>query len=118
MMEDHMVNLGGSVGKGGKNLRPDVMAVQNLINQSIETITPFRILPVTGICDSLLIDAISQFQQRVVKLVAPDGRVDPPGRALLALNTTSTGQPFQPGPLPFPLPAVGGTTPLAPSGAV
>jgi hypothetical protein len=29
-----MINLGGSVGKGGKNVRADVIAVQNLINLS------------------------------------------------------------------------------------
>jgi len=113
-----MVNLGGSVGKGGKNVRADVIAVQNLINLSYQAIVPVRLLPVTGVCDGLLIDAISQFQQRVLKMPVPDGRVDPGGRTLFALNTTSTGEPFLQGPFPYTMPAVGGTTPLAaPGGA-
>jgi hypothetical protein len=75
----------------------DVTAAQNLLNQSIRTITPLALLRVTGICDNLTIEAITQFQRRVVRLPAADGRVDPGGQTLQALVTTASGGTFHPG---------------------
>jgi hypothetical protein len=95
------VKLLGAVGVGGINARVDVTTVQNLINQSIRTITPLSVLKVTGVCDNLTIEAITQFQRRVARLPAPDGRVDPGGRTLKALVTTASGGTFQPGLLPY-----------------
>ena len=92
-----MVKLLAAVGAGGTNAQVDVKAVQNLLNQSIRTITPLAPLKVTGICDSLTIEAITQFQRRVVRLPAADGRIDPGGQTLQALITTASGGTFQPG---------------------
>lgn len=92
-----MVKLFASVGALGVNAHVDVTTVQNLLNQSIRLITPLPRLSVTGICDSLTIEAINQFQRRVVKLPAADGRVDPGGQTLRALVTTASGGTFVPG---------------------
>ena len=50
-----MVKLLAAVGAGGTNAAVDVKAVQNLLNQSIRTITPLAPLRVTGVCDDLTI---------------------------------------------------------------
>jgi len=92
-----MVKLLAAVGAGGTNARVDVTAVQNLLNQAIRTITPLAPLRVTGVCDSLTIEAITQFQRRVVRLTAADGRIDPGGQTLQALVITASGGTFQPG---------------------
>ncbi|HET7542111.1 MAG TPA: hypothetical protein VFK05_19725 [Polyangiaceae bacterium] len=97
-----MAQLSASVGAGGTNTRVDVVTVQNLINQSIRTIVPLDCLEENGLCDQLTIEAITQFQRRVVKLSDPDGRVDPGGRTFLALTVTASGGEYEPSPLSPP----------------
>jgi hypothetical protein len=100
-----MATIGGSVGNGGKNARNDVLAIQNLINQCIGSLVPRAPLAANGVCDSATKDAITDFQQRVVKISAPDGRVDPGGHTLEALNVVASGKPYVPAAAP---PATGG----------
>jgi putative chitinase len=74
----------GSVGAGGKNWRDDVKTIQILLNFSRSPSS--RPLELDGVTGKSTIDAIREFQTRVVKLVAPDGRVDPGGGTLRALR--------------------------------
>ncbi len=96
-----MANITASVGKGGVNKRVDVLTVQKLLNQHIRSITPLRPLAENGRVGPATLGAIEEFQRRVVGLTTPDGRVDPNGRTLRALNQhpvapasiTGTGSP-------------------------
>jgi hypothetical protein len=82
-----MAKLSQSVGRGGGNLRQDVITVQTLLNKHIGSLTPLRPLAVTGVADPATIGAIEEFQRRIMKLPKPDGRVDPNGRTLAALDS-------------------------------
>lgn len=75
-----------SVGKGGVNRPDDVRTVQQLINDNLGKLTPLRPLDVDGRIGPQTIGAIEEFQRRVVRLIPPDGRVDPNGKTLSALN--------------------------------
>lgn len=81
-----MASITGSVGRRGVNRRSDVVTIKYLLNGQINTIRPIAPLQVNTTADAKLIEAIEAFQQRVVKLNPPDGRVDPRGRTLAALN--------------------------------
>ena len=73
-----------SVGKQGVNHALDVKTVQAQLNaQAPATRTK---LVVDGKCGAKTIAAISDFQKVVLGLIQPDGRVDPNGRTLRALN--------------------------------
>lgn len=76
--------IGGSVGLGGDNARKDVRAVQHLLNK--HSLPPLRDLTVDGIAGQNTIDAIRHFQFVVVKMRAPDSRVDPGGKTFRHLN--------------------------------
>ena len=91
-----MQRLVASVGQGGANHRSDVLTIQGLINQCIGFIVPRAFVPVSGHCDSILTEAIQDFQGRVVKLDSPDGRVDPGGKTFNALIACASGKPYQP----------------------
>jgi len=80
--------VGQDAGPTG-NQRADVIAVQKLLNACIRTITPLRLLKEDGKIGPMTINAISTFQQRVVRLARPDGRVDPGGKTLDHLNRTA-----------------------------
>ena len=86
-----MARIQASVGHRGRNQRPDVVKVQYLINGHIRSIAPLAPLRVSGRADSSFITAIRAFQQNVVGMRSPDGRVDPGGRTLAALNRPSPG---------------------------
>jgi CHAP domain len=86
-----MATIGASVGRGGANRRADVTTVQTLINNHIGQLTPLRGLETDGVVGLKTIGAILEFQRRVVGLRAPDGRVDPNGRTLRALNGSGGG---------------------------
>lgn len=75
-----------SVGRGGRNLKPDVRIVQNLLNGKGKLIPSVRPLTVDGICGTKTKHAIFVYQKNVVKLREPDGRVDPNGATLKSLN--------------------------------
>lgn len=87
-----------SVGKAGQNRNPDVVIIQTLLNQCLAYLIPRVPQQVTGICDGLTIEIIKDFQLRVLRSLNPDGRVDPGGRTLDALNTIASGKPYIPKP--------------------
>jgi peptidoglycan hydrolase-like protein with peptidoglycan-binding domain len=72
-----------SVGKGGVNLPADVGVVRQLLAGFAKTAG--NLPPAAGPMDQRTIDAIIQFQTREMKLVRPDGRVDPGGKTIAAL---------------------------------
>lgn len=81
-----MIDIDQSVGKGGKNRPIDVIEIQNLIdNNDLYTRLPTP-LPLTGINDARLEKAIESFQKNHPGLNVIDGRVDPHGKTLQALN--------------------------------
>jgi hypothetical protein len=61
-------------------------AVQTLLNKNIGLLTPLRALKVDGKCGKLTITAIELFQQKIMSIEQPDGRVDPRGRTLRNLT--------------------------------
>jgi Putative peptidoglycan binding domain len=100
----------GSVGRGGKNFPPsDVMTVQYLLNCVPATQGgPAKELAVDGAAGPKTIAAIEGFQRRMGGFA--DGRVDPGGATLRALQTRD----------PYPnqsLAAGGSKTSGAPTGA-
>jgi hypothetical protein len=90
-----MSRIMGSVGRGGQNRRDDVMTVQRLLNEKLSF--PLRPLDIDGICGSKTIFAIEEFQRRGVKMMRPDGRVDPSGATFRTLtNSGFAPQPPKP----------------------
>lgn len=79
------VTIGQAVGEGAPNNVPDVRVVQELLNQHLTTGT--APLPVNGVCDLQMIERIRAFQRSALQMRNPDGRVDPGGRTLQALNS-------------------------------
>src|SRR5690349_18270659 len=94
--------ISGSVGRGGKNLRSDVLLVQGLINSHLPI--PLSPLKVDGICGQFTIGAIEEIQRRHLHMNPPDGRVDLNGATFHFL--TGGGVPTPPKPAlgsgPFP----------------
>jgi hypothetical protein len=88
-----MPGISGSVGKGGVNRLDDVKTVQTLLNQKIAELMPLMPVIVTGNCDGQTILMIEEFQRRVLHLPKPDGRVDPNGRTIAALNGEAGSAP-------------------------
>ena len=85
------ISLTGSVGSGGKNAPADVEVVrQRLVLLGFAPETAPAPAPSDGTADEhdlkALAAAIERFQSARVKLPRPDGRVDPGGRTLRALN--------------------------------
>ncbi len=95
-----MVNINGSVGRGGRNSYADTKAVQNLLNRHRAVVAPQKALVPDGDIGPLTISAILRFQNLVVGLSSPDGRVDPGGTTLRHLNagTVVAGQDGLAGP--------------------
>lgn len=76
-----------SVGQGGKNDHPDVLLVQILLNKFIiPGFLPGPALVPDGIAGNKTRQAIRAFQAFFLGFNAPDGRVDPGGKTLDALN--------------------------------
>lgn len=77
------VSITASVGAGGKNNNPDIIAIQTLLNKWIDPK-----IGVTGLCtgkaDDPTVIAIKKFQSGFTS--NPDGRVDPGGSTLKRLN--------------------------------
>ena len=88
-----MATITGSVGRGGRNLRSDVITIQKLINDNILSIVPLARVVEDGACGPRTIGAIEEFQRRVVKMLEPDGRVDPGGSTLRRLNGEASPGP-------------------------
>ncbi len=84
-----MERIKGSVGKGGKNSPSDVEIIQTLLNRHRTSSSP--LLVVDKVAKGQTINAIKEFQTRVVKMPHPDGRVDPiKGHTLEFLYTSPT----------------------------
>ncbi|MDH5573497.1 MAG: pesticin C-terminus-like muramidase [Gammaproteobacteria bacterium] len=81
------ININASVGKQGANLANDVKLIQATINTYLRS-TKQDCVAVDGDCGDKTIGAITAFQSKVVKLAAPDGRIDPGGTSLKKLKTT------------------------------
>jgi peptidoglycan hydrolase-like protein with peptidoglycan-binding domain len=80
-------SISASVGANGTNRKDDSMTVQDLLNQvPVDQGGPDPLLAVDGLPWQKTIAAIKQFQKVQVNLKFPDGRVDPNGPTLAALN--------------------------------
>jgi hypothetical protein len=95
-----MPDISGSVGRNGDNNYDDVMTVQTLINKNLPV--PLAPLEEDGLVGPHTIFAIEEFQRRRLRMNPPDGRVDPNGRTLRALNgdVQPVGPPSAPAVLP------------------
>ena len=89
-----MATITGSVGRGGSNRSQDVRTVQSLLNNHRQS--PLVKLVVDGLVGPNTIGAIEEFQRSKVNMSYPDGRVDPGGKTLSALNSN----PGSPAPSP------------------
>ncbi|MGF1693939.1 glycoside hydrolase family 19 protein [Photobacterium kagoshimensis] len=80
-----MVKISKSVGSGGKNKAIDVAIIQALLKSHFSINKPqrptqnFSSLNINGLSSELLIKAIKSFQETILKVKRPDGRVDPNG---------------------------------------
>jgi hypothetical protein len=83
--------LSDAVGRNRRNLRHDVLAVQKLVNANVKSTFPQRRLVENGVCDAATIDAIVEFQRRVVGMARPDGVVSPGGSTLVKLEENGAG---------------------------
>ena len=86
-----MVILQQSVGDAGANLAADVTLVQTLLNRIVR-LSGSPALPVSGTCDAATVDAIRNFQFRLVNLLKPDGKINPDGRSWKKLITLAALQ--------------------------
>ena len=100
--------IGTSVGKGGVNELADVLVVQHLLNGWLAA-TRQELVPTTGVCGPLTIDAIKAFQSQVLGAANPDGRIDPGGRTWQKLAAGT----FAPSPAPTPAPRPAAPTSLS-----
>lgn len=91
-----MDTIRASVGRDGVNRPEDVRVVQELLNQHLRP--PLQRLTVDGTAGPNTIAAIEVFQQRVFNMAHPDGRVDPGGRTLAALSSSTSGATPSPAP--------------------
>jgi Putative peptidoglycan binding domain len=82
-----MRSISASVGVGGRNLAQDTRTVQELLNQA-GTRSGLPLIAVDGIVGPKTIGAIRTFQQS--RFGWADGRVDPGGPTLEALNASET----------------------------
>lgn len=82
------VNITASVGKNGQNKVQDTFPMQIMLNKFIipGCLKPTQMLAVDGIIGKKTIAAIRDFQRRICGFSNPDGRIDPGGKTLNALN--------------------------------
>lgn len=107
--ETGSASLTASVGQNAANRPKDVRLVQRLINAHLPI--PLAPLVEDGKCGSKTIFAIKTYQQRVVGMSPPDGRVDPGGRTFRSLSGGAVPPPQSPSPSAQPSPG-----PWTPSG--
>jgi hypothetical protein len=79
-----MSTLTASVGRAGINHPDDVRTIQTLLNKNRSL--GQSLIAANGLMNAETIAAIEEFQRRVVNLQNPDGRVDPDGKTLKALD--------------------------------
>jgi hypothetical protein len=88
------VRLPGSVGRGGRNSREDVVSIQKALNQvGLSAGGPTRLLVVDGICGPLTTAGIGRFQQVQFHGTLNDFRIDQHGKTLGRLNQLSDIDP-------------------------
>jgi peptidoglycan hydrolase-like protein with peptidoglycan-binding domain len=75
-----MYRLTGSVGKDARNAHDDVQIVQVQLNKNAHIVAEIGRLEEDGVMGAHTLRAILAFQSKIVKLSAPDGRIDPHGR--------------------------------------
>lgn len=80
--------MGGLDGKEG-NLPGDVGNIQKLLNDNLHLLPNIKKLAVDNRIGKDTIAAISAYQKIVLKMSAPDGRIDPGGRTLASLQKTA-----------------------------
>lgn len=98
------ITITGSVGRGGRNMAADVKTIQSALNE-VSPIDggPAPKLKVDGVVGPLTIAAIEKYQRR--QIGRADGRVDPDGPTIRALNGASSGNsPAQKAAKPTPPP--------------
>lgn len=78
------IHLRGSVGAGGRNQSDDVRAVQHQLNGQMSP--PRKALSVDGLSGPRTEGMIRDFQRSVCRFRRADGRVDPGGKTMTALN--------------------------------
>jgi hypothetical protein len=83
-----MLKILKSVGMGGQNNKADVIITQRLLNNFVTALDLVAIV-VDGGCGEKTITAIRKFQTVRFGSASADGRVDPGGRTLSALNATT-----------------------------
>jgi putative chitinase len=76
-----------SVGKKGKNGKSDVKTIQMLLNLNLHRLIPLAPLAEDGGIGDKTIFAITEFQRRNLNTPNPDGKVDPIGKTLTALQS-------------------------------
>jgi putative chitinase len=78
-----------SVGNGGINKKVDVKVIQAALNLSQSSKFSFNgLLTVDGVMGKKTQSVIEQYQQAIVNMTSPDGRVDPQGATLGHLKKT------------------------------
>jgi len=78
--------IASSVGMNGRNVAGDVAMVQQLLGlRRLMFSEPIPETDEGGMCGQKTISAIAAFQERIVRLPRPDGRIDPLGRTLRTL---------------------------------
>lgn len=78
------IYIKGSVGRGGRNDRADVAAIQRRLNDLMNP--PRKMLAVDGRSGPMTEAMIADFQSGVLNFRRPDRRVDPMGKTIRALN--------------------------------
>jgi len=80
------IKIRKTVGKKGHNAVDDVKKIQELLNKH-KSAGGYAALKVDMDCGKKTIDAIAAFQGKAMGMGKPDGRVDPGGATLKALNS-------------------------------
>lgn len=84
-----MPDISKSVGAGGQNNKSDTKIVQKLLNNFIVALG-LPALVEDGDCGAKTVAAIKKFQSQIQGYSKPDGRVDPGGKTIAALNATAS----------------------------
>lgn len=80
-----MLTITGSVGEKGKNLKQDVLAIQQALNKVKPPLSTKPLIE-DGIFGEKTKAVIIEFQKKHVMLVNPDGRFDPGGKSIAKLS--------------------------------
>ena len=86
----------GSVGQGGRNMPADVSTVQSRLNELMGKAR--KPLVVDGLSGAKTRGMIKDFQKSVLKFSRPDGRVDPKGKTIAAMNDPNAAKIWQSSP--------------------